>query len=271
MKTFTLPNALVLLSLLAATGAAAQSSPHVVNIPLSRPGDPIVLEIEILSAHIEVIGEDREDAEFAISGGDSRRKIVTPSGTRALTGGGFAFDIEEDDNEISVQTDHRLEKVTVIARVPRRADVSLSTVNDGEIVVRNITGTLELGNANGPVTATGISGAVIAESINDTIDIGFASLPDEGVMSMESMNGDLVVRLPGNAGAELHLDSSEGEILSDFEVDVLPSKPVVEREDTGDGVSVRVENTIVARVNGGGPVIRLKTLNGDISILEAGN
>jgi hypothetical protein len=33
---------------------------------------------------------------------------------------------------------------------------------------------------------------------------------------------------------------------------------------------VRVENTIVARVNGGGPVIRLETLNGDISILEAG-
>ncbi|HEX5788340.1 MAG TPA: hypothetical protein VFY03_09185 [Woeseiaceae bacterium] len=271
MKDFMPRNVLALVCLLVATGAAAQTAPHVVTIPLSRPGEPIFLEIDILSARIEVIGEDRDDAEFEITTVDSRRKIITPSGTKALTGGSFAFDIEEKDNEISVATDHRIEKVTVIARVPRRADLSLSTVNDGEIVVRNITGTLELGNANGPVTASGINGPVIAESINDTIDIGFASLPAEGVLSMESMNGDLIVRLPGNAGVELHLDSSEGEILSDFEVEVLPSTPVIEREDSGDGVSVRVENTIVARVNGGGPVVRLKTLNGDISILEAGD
>jgi hypothetical protein len=35
-------------------------------------------------------------------------------------------------------------------------------------------------------------------------------------------------------------------------------------------VSVRLENTIVANVNGGGPVIRLKTLSGDINIRKAG-
>jgi hypothetical protein len=87
---------------------------------------------------------------------------------------------------------------------------------------------------------------------------------------MTSVGGNLIVRMPGNAGAELHLDSTQGEIVSDFEVEVLPSKPIVERDDRGDGTSVRVENTIVARVNGGGPVIRLETLNGDISILKTG-
>ena len=271
MKMYTIRIYLALASLLTAAGAAAQTAPYVVNIPLSRPGEPIVLEIGILSARIEVIGEDRTDAEFEITAGESGRKIVTPSGTKALSGGTFAFDIEEDDNEISVETDHRVEQVSVTARVPRRADLNLSTVNDGEIIVRNITGTLELGNTNGPVTATGISGSVIAESINDNIEIGFASLPRDVAMSMESVSGNLIIRLPEDAGAELHLDSSEGEILSDFEVEVVPSKPVVERDDSGDGVSVRVENTIVARVNGGGPVIRLKTLSGDISILNAGD
>lgn len=271
MKKPTIRNLLALASLLAAAGATAQTAPQVVNIPLSRPGQPAVLEIGLLSARIEVIGEDRDDAEFEVSASDTGRKIVTPSGTKALTGGSFAFDIEEEDNEISVDTDLMHTKVTVTARVPRRTDLRLSTHNDGEIIVRNVTGALELGNTNGPVTATGINGAVIAESINETIDISFAALPSEGAMSMESMNGDLVVRLPAGAGAELHLDSSRGEILSDFEVEVLPTKPVVERDDSGDGISVRVENTIVARVNGGGPVIRLKTLNGDISILEAGN
>jgi hypothetical protein len=48
--------------------------------------------------------------------------------------------------------------------------------------------------------------------------------------------------------------------------DVQPSKAVVERSDRVDGVSVRGENTIIANVNGGGPVIRLKTLSGDSNI-----
>lgn len=272
MNMFTPRHIPALAILLAAASAAAQTAPQVVTVPLSKPGQPVILEIGILSARIEVLGEERNDAEFTMSGGESSRQIVTPSGTRTLAGGAFAFEIEEENNEISVETDHRMAKVSIEARVPRRADLSLSTVNDGEIIVRNVTGSLELGNTNGPITASGIAGAVIAETINDTIDIGFAALPAEGIISMESMNGDLVVRLPADAGAELHLDSSEGEILSDFEVDVLPSQPVIEREEDGDGgVSVRVENSIVARVNGGGPVIRLKTLNGDISILSTEN
>ncbi len=260
-----------LLLVFGAAAAAAQGSPQVINIPLSRPGEPIALEIGILSARIEVIGEDRQDAQFEISASDTGRKIVTPSGTKSLKGGSFAFEIEEDDNEISVDTDWRANKVFLTARIPQRADLYLSTTNDGEIIVSNVTGSLELGNTNGPITATGISGAVIAESVSDDIDIGFRAVAPDSAMSMESVNGNLTVRLPANAGAQLYLDSSQGEILSDFEVEVQPSKPVIERDDHKSGVSVRVENTIVANVNGGGPVIRLKTLNGDINIRKAGN
>ena len=73
---------------------------QVINVPLSRPGEPIHLEIGIQSARIEVIGEDREDAQFEVSVADGNRKIVTPSGTKSLKGGGYALEVEEDDNEI---------------------------------------------------------------------------------------------------------------------------------------------------------------------------
>ena len=52
--------ALALLLIAFAAPAIAQQ-PQVINVPLSRPGDPIYLEIGIQSARIEVIGEDRED------------------------------------------------------------------------------------------------------------------------------------------------------------------------------------------------------------------
>lgn len=257
----------LLLALLAASSAAlAQAQPQVINVPLSRPGDPVELEIGILSARIEVIGESRDDAQFEVAVASGQRKIVTPSGTRTISNAGYSFEIDEDDNEISLDTDWRADKVTVVARIPGRANLDLGTVNDGEIVVSNITGNLELSNTNGPITARKINGSVIAESVNDTIDLEFTRIDEVNVTSLESINGDLILRLPADAGADLHLDTARGEITSDFEVDVQPSQGKVERTEGRGGVSVRIENVIIARINGGGPVVRMKTMQGDIQI-----
>ena len=261
--------ALWLILALTAAPASAQTGAQVINVPLSRPGEPISLEISIISAYIEVIGEAREDAQFEVSVREGSRKIITPSGTKNLDVGAYSVDIEERDNRISLDTDWRANSVKVVARIPTRADLTLETVNNGEIKVENITGSLNLVNTNGPITATGISGAVIAESVNDDIRVSFDRLEGSGVMSMHSVNGDLILGLPSGAGAELHIDSAEGEIVSDFEVDVVPTEPVVTRETDRGGVEVKVESVIVAKVGGGGPVFKMKTLNGDIAIRKS--
>jgi hypothetical protein len=261
--------ALLLLLVFSASTASAQSEPQVINVPLSRPGEPVNLDISIISAYIEVIGEARDDAQFEVSVLDGSRKIITPSGTRNLSVGAYSVDIEERDNHISLDTDWRANSVRVLARIPSRADLELETVNNGEIRVANITGSLSLVNTNGPITATGISGSVIAESVNDDIEVSFDRLEGAGVMSMHSVNGDLILGLPSDAGAELHIDSAEGEIVSDFEVDVVPSEPIVTRETDRGGIEVKVESVIVARLGGGGTVFKLKTLNGDIEIRKS--
>jgi hypothetical protein len=255
----------------AAGQAFAQAEPQIINIPLSRPGEPIVLEISILSARIEVVGEEREDAVFEVAVEQSARKIVTPSGTRSLKAAAFSLEVEEKDNRIEVDTDWRAKKVSVIARIPKRADLELSTVNNGEIIVSNVTGSLILENVNGPITADHISGSVVAEAVNEDITVNFDSLDTSQAMSFNSVNGNLVLGLPEGAGVELHIDSSEGEIYSDFEVEVKPTRPEVIREDGPDGVEVNVKSVIVAEVNGGGPVIKLKTLNGNIEVRKSGS
>jgi len=271
MKKCTVHSAVVLVALLSAASAAGQDQPQIINIPLSMPGEPMTLDISIQSARIEVIGEDREDAEFAVTVEQGSRKIITPSGTQPIPGGAYSLEVDEEDNYISVDTDWRANKVSIVARIPRRADLELSTINDGEIIVSNIQGSLEMDNTNGPITATNIVGSVIAETINDTIDISFASIDGSNAMALSSLNGDLNLGLPANAGAQLHLDSAEGEIYSDFEVEVQMSEPVVERREDRGGVEVRVESVIVVNINDGGPVIKLNTLNGDINIRNSGN
>lgn len=271
MKTYFKPASLILMLMISANQASAQSEPQLITIPLSRPGETVNLEIGILSARIEVIGEDREDASFEISVMEGTRKIVTPSGTKSLKTGAYSIDVEEEDNNISLDTDWRANKVSVIARVPRLTNMELSTVNNGEIFVSNVTGKLLLENTNGPITATNISGSVVAESVNDDINVSFASLDSEQVMSFSSINGTLNIGLPAGAGAELHIDSDQGEITSEFEVEVQASKPIVSRENSRRGTEISVESVIIATIQGGGTIIKLKTLNGDINISKSGN
>ena len=248
---------------------AAQSQAQVITVPISNPGAPVSIEISILSARIEVVGEEREDAEFAFTVTGGQRQIITPSGPKPLQGGGYELEIEEDDNVISVDTDWRADTVALTARVPRRADLYLDTVNNGEIVVSDITGQLHLENTNGPITAENIRGSVIAESVNDDIKVSLTDIGSDGATALESINGDLRLAIPENAGVRVHLDTGSGEIYSDFEVEVRPSEPTVVRDEDGDGIEVRVESVIIADINGGGPVMRLTTLHGNIEITKA--
>jgi len=269
MRNYLSKASLLLVLAFVATQVCAQVEPQIINIPLSKPGELVELDISILSARIEVIGEDREDAVFEVSVAEGARKIITPSGTQSLKAAAFSLEVEEKDNHISVDTDWRAKKVKLVARVPRQANLELSTVNEGEIIVNNITGKLVLENVNGPITASNISGSVIAEAVNEDISVSFDRLDAAEPMSFNSINGALKLGLPADAGVQLHIDSSEGEIYSDFEVTVKPTEPEVIREEGPGGVEVRVKSVIVADINGGGPVIKLKTLNGDIEITNS--
>ena len=90
-------------------------------------------------------------------------------------------------------------------------------------------------------------------------------------VAMTSVNGRLSVGLPERSKAQLQIDTAKGEVVSDFEVELEPTKPVVQRGDNGRGYQVQVEKVIVANINGGGGVVKLKTLNGDVEILKTGN
>lgn len=269
MNTCFIKKGIALLLLCAASLSQAQAQSQNINVPISNPGEPVSLEISMVSAHIEVIGEDRQDADFEVSVVEGKRKIITPSGTKALKAGAYAIDIEEEDNHIRLDADWRANRVKVVARIPRNANLELSTVNNGVIIVSNITGKLWLENTNGPITATDITGSVIADSVNDDITVSFAGIDPANAMSFSSVNGDLNVAIPSKTGVQLLIDTADGEIYSDFEVDVQPSKPTISREEGKNGVEVRVESIIIANVNGGGSAIKLKTLNGDIQITKS--
>lgn len=246
------------------SNAWAQTDP--INIELSQPGQPMTLEIDILSANIHVIGEQRRDVQLEVGASKSERRIVTPSGSQPISGTSYRLSATENNNVVRVDTDWRASTIDVTVRVPASAAVALSTTNNGTILVEGVTGEMQLQNVNGPITATGAGSAVIAEAINEDIRISFASLDGVTASSMTSVNGDLILGLPERPQVQVHLDTGRGEILSDFEIEVQPSQPKISRAERGGTVEIAIETLIVANINGGGPVMRLKTLNGDIQI-----
>ena len=203
----------------AAVSGFAQDQAQAIKVPLSRPGEPMSLRLDLPSARIEVIGEERKDAEISVGRTGGGRKIVTPSGAKTLPGGTFQLDVDENDNTISVDSDWDSGRLDIVAKVPRRANLDLSTANNSEIIVRDIVGTLQLENANGPISATNINGSNNAESVNSSITAQFAGIDASGAVALTSLNGDINLTLPAKAGAELRIDSGRGEIESDFELD----------------------------------------------------
>ncbi|MFK8053664.1 MAG: hypothetical protein AB8F65_11885 [Woeseiaceae bacterium] len=244
--------------------AEAQVEPLV--IPVSQPGKPVKLNMHMISARMRVIAEDRDDVAVEVSGGKNGRSIVTPSGPKSIGAASYNLSASEENNEVIVRTEWHNSAIDIVARVPFNASLDLRVTNDSWIVVENVRGAMELQNVNGPIEVIGAASSVIAESVNGDIQVSFSDMGNVESGALNTVNGDLVLGLPDGASAALHLDSSRGDIVTDFEVEVQPSKPIVARNAKGNRTEVKVANVIVAHVNGGGPVIRFKTLNGDIQI-----
>jgi hypothetical protein len=80
------------------------------------------------------------------------------------------------------------------------------------------------------------------------------------------------VTLPPGVKATLKLRSDQGEVYTDFDVQLQPqgSTPTVTDSRTRDGrYRVAINNSIVGTINGGGPEFELRTFNGNIYLRKA--
>lgn len=135
-------------------------------------------------------------------------------------------------------------------RVPRSTDIELGTVN-GDIEARDITGVFDMHATNGDLVLESMSGEGTAHTTNGSVECEIVSFPENGDLSLKSVNGRLVLRLPEDAGGRLDAKTINGKI--DLEIRL--------RE------KVRVKRSSVKGVIGDGDgEIVLRTVNGSITI-----
>src|ERR1035437_497804 len=145
---------LVLLSLMIATKSLAQSgSTETLTVPLSSPGKEYCLKVHLVNGAIGVTGYDGKDIVINASprtGSDEEGSKPSENGMKRIsTPGGFEITAKEADNTVTVNTGNPNRAVDLNLKIPQDVKLKLGTVNDGEIVVENVRGELEVNNEIG--------------------------------------------------------------------------------------------------------------------------
>lgn len=150
--------------------------------------------------------------------------------------------------------------------VPRGAALAISTVNNGDIKVKNSAGAFEVHNVNGAVSMEGMSGSGEARTVNGPVSVRFEKRP-AGDSSFKTVNGSIDVYFPHDLSADLLFKTFNGQVYTDF--DVAPRSTSAQQPVREDGRFVFRSNHFVGgRVGQGGREYKFETLNGDIRLHE---
>jgi hypothetical protein len=252
-------------------GQDASSDRLVVNF--SDPSRPGLLKVNLVNGGItvkshtgkEVIVEGR-----SIGNRNRRGPATTPDGLRRIDSGTAGVGIEEENNVMTISNRSFFGSERLEIQVPVKTNLNLRTVNGGNIVVEGVEGEIEVTNTNGGVVLNNVSGSVVAHATNGRVTASLREITTNKPMSFTSMNSNIDITLPSTAKANLKMRTDNGETYSDFDIQLRPTAPTIEDgRNRGGLVRLRTDRTISGTINGGGPDLDIRTLNGNIYIRKA--
>ena len=242
-------------------------------VTLSDPSRPALVKASLIAGGITVKAYDgkeviveahartRDDSDNEDRPGPKRLSIAT-------TG----LNVEEDNNQVNIGTEPFQRPIDLMIQVPVHTSLHLRAVNDGDIVVTGVNGELDVDDVNGSVTLTNIAGSAVAHALNGKLIATFTKV-NQKPMAFSSLNGDVDVTFPADLKANVSLRSDNGDVFSDFDVNMQPqsAQPVVEDgRSHGGKYKVKIDKTVRGTINGGGPEMQFTNFNGQIYIRKAG-
>jgi len=136
--------------------------------------------------------------------------------------------------------------------IPRGARLDSAELVNGSLDVDGVQGDVQASLVNGTVKAGGLGGEVKLSTVNGAVEANVARLDDAKGVSLNSVNGSIVLTVPSGANAQVKASTLHGAITNDFGLAV----------DDGQYVG----HTLSGQIGAGGPRIRLNNVNGSISI-----
>jgi DUF4097 and DUF4098 domain-containing protein YvlB len=175
------------------------------------------------------------------------------------------MEISEERNEVTIESVSPNRGGDFQIDVPPRTNLQIEVINGGGISVEDVDGEIELENVNGPISLRQVAGSVVANTVNGRLVATLIRLDAQKPMSFTSLNGTVDVTFPSSLKANLKLQSDNGEIFSDFDIQTR-SQNVQRSETRGGRLRIEVSRSLYGVVNGGGPEIELRSFNGNVFV-----
>lgn len=281
-----------MLAFAAVTVAQNETKDQQLVVPLSEPGKAYKLNVSLLNGSIKVVGYEGKDIMIDVKQGSERvRKnknkedgfdvnvnINTKHDRGEQSNGmkrinavtGLDVSARENNNTVTVQSDSWKGAVTLTIKVPsNNGTLKLHSTNDGDISVTNVSGELEITNTNGSIFLTSIAGSAVANTVNGAVTASFKSVDPKAAMAFSTLNGNVDVTFPSTFKANVKLKSDIGEMFTDFDMEADKNQPKVNRTSQSGMYRVNIENWVYGKINGGGPELMMKNMNGNIYIRKA--
>jgi len=263
----------VVASGLGAGTAPAQTGGDRIVVTLSDPSRPARVKVGMVNGGITV--KANEGKEVVVEAhARNRENSRNEGGPKRLAISTTGLSVEEENNEVNVNTESYMRAIDVTISVPVHTSLKLRAVNDGDIVVTGVNGELDVDDINGAVTLNNVSGSVVAHALNGHVYATLKRVEPQKAMAFSSLNGDIDVTFPADLKANVSIRSDRGDVFSDFDVQLKAgaSQPVVEdSRGKGGKYRVKIDKTVHGTINGGGPEIQFTNFQGQIYIRKAGN
>lgn len=154
-------------------------------------------------------------------------------------------------------------------RVPKNTNVHLSTINEGDIAVSSINGSVYAHHVNGAISLKEIGGSVDAKTINGDLTVVHSRVPS-AESSYYSFNGDVEVNYPAEPNAEITFKSYNGDFYTNMDqVEVLGPRWVKEESSKKGTVRYKLTEEKKIKIGSGGKLLAFETFNGNIYVKKS--
>ncbi|MBI5382562.1 MAG: hypothetical protein HZA31_11735 [Opitutae bacterium] len=199
------------------------------TVKFSDPAKPGLLKIYFAQGDLKVRGSSTA-AEISVNSTAKAESqpVRRADGLRVLSDTGASFQLTEKDNVAEFNSGKEDWPMGDTASfeiiVPAATALEVQNGWGGTVAIEKVTGDVEVKGLNCEVKLVELGGGAVVETMNGAIDATFGALPEKKPISFSSMNGEVKLRVPANAKANVRFRSHNGAILTDFPEDALKTK-----------------------------------------------
>jgi DUF4097 and DUF4098 domain-containing protein YvlB len=141
--------------------------------------------------------------------------------------------------------------------IPRGARLDGAELVNGSLDIEGVQGDVQASLVNGQVKAGGLGGEVKLSTVNGGVEANVTSLDAAKGVTLNSVNGSIVLIVPSGANAQVRASTVHGPITNEFGLAVEDGQ--------------FVGHNLNGQIGSGGPRIRLNNVNGSIAIKRGGS